>query len=78
MRFTVVWSTTAENDLASVWLEADDREEVAAAADLLDLTLRDEANLVSGRILFSPPIAIDFEISIEERIVRVLSRWNPH
>jgi hypothetical protein len=36
MKYTVVWTPIAERGLASIWLVADDRTAVAAAANSLD------------------------------------------
>lgn len=33
-RFTVVWGPDAENQLIEIWLAADDRADVTAAADI--------------------------------------------
>jgi len=39
MNWNVLWLPTAEQDLASVWLNAPDQDAVAAAADALDRLL---------------------------------------
>jgi len=83
MKFTVTWSPKAERDVASLWLAAHDRAEVAKAADLFDAFLRDEAYPLAqaqsnrGHILYYPPLAIHFEIIDEDRLVLVLACWRP-
>lgn len=39
MKYTVVWNETAEVDLAALWIEADDRQAIADAADRIDRDL---------------------------------------
>ncbi len=83
MKFTVLWSPDAENDLATLWLNADNRAEISAAADAIDAILRDDAHFLgeyrSGRvrILYSPPLAIHFEVLEDDCIARVLTVWQP-
>lgn len=45
MRYTVLWTPTAERDLAELWLQSADREAIRSAADTLDSLLRDDAHL---------------------------------
>lgn len=42
-RFTVVWWTTARDELAELWLAAPNRAAVSQAADVIDQELRDHA-----------------------------------
>ncbi len=44
MIYTVVWSPDAENDLADIWLRADDRSAITAAGNQIDLLLRHDAD----------------------------------
>ena len=61
MRYTVLWSPDAENDLAAIWLDANDRTAVTAAGDQIDAFLHQDAHLQGEsrhgrlRILFIPP-----------------------
>ena len=81
MRYTVLWSPDAENDLAAIWLDANDRNAVTAAGDQIDAFLHQDAHLQGEsrhgrlRILFIPPLAIDFEVIHDDRIARVLTLW---
>jgi hypothetical protein len=43
-RYTVLWSEQAENELAVLWLQAPQRNEIALAADLLDSDLQTDAH----------------------------------
>jgi plasmid stabilization system protein ParE len=81
MKFTVIWSPDAENDLAEIWLAANDRPDVTAAGDRIDALLQEDAHLHGEsrrdrcRILFVSPLAIDFEVIAEDRVARVLTVW---
>jgi len=81
MRYTVVWKRSAEADLASIWLGANDRSAVTQAAGEIDSVLREEAaskgesRFANKRILVMPPLAIDFSVVEDDRIVYVLSAW---
>ncbi len=42
MRYTVVWLPNARNELADVWLQADDRNAVTQTANYIDFVLRND------------------------------------
>ena len=44
MRYTVVWTRSAQDELAKLWIDAGDGSAVAAAADSIDAQLRDDAS----------------------------------
>jgi hypothetical protein len=77
MKYAVVWSPDAENDLAAIWVDA----AVTAAGDELDVILREDAHLKGEsrhgrvRILFLAPLAIEFEVRRDDRIARVVFVW---
>jgi plasmid stabilization system protein ParE len=81
MRYTVVWVPSAAQDLAAIWIEAEDRNAVTSAADRIDRLLREdphrqgEPHYGSVRILLVPPLGIDFEVLEEDRLARVLTVW---
>ena len=81
MTFTVVWLDSAASELADAWLTAKDRAVVTAAARNIDQRLKDspesagEAREEIRRILFAGPLAVTFEVSINDRLVRVLDVW---
>ncbi len=83
MRYSVLWTPDAENDLASIWVVADNRADVTAAGDEIDAILREDAHLKGEsrhgrlRILFVAPLAIDFEVMQDDCIARVLTVWRP-
>ena len=82
MKYTVVWVPAALNELATIWSDADDRAAVAAATDEIDRQLGTAPRLAGEsrdggrRVLWAGPIAIDYEIAEEDRIVAVLAVWN--
>jgi plasmid stabilization system protein ParE len=81
MKYTVVWTPFAERRLTVIWLAAEDRNAVTAAADFLDTALSSDAHLrgesrsENVRVLFAPPLGIDFEVSESDRVVYVLTVW---
>jgi len=79
--FTVVWKPTATDELAEIWLNAQDRAAVTASANQIDRSLRSDPATVgesrSGnrRIVFVPPLGVDFEVHELDRRVDVLRVW---
>ena len=78
MKFTVIWKPTADEQLAEIWLTAEDRTAVTVAADELMAGLR-EAPLTLGesrdslrRVAIRSPLAIHFEVQEADRLVFVL------
>ncbi len=68
MKFTVVWTPTAAQLLASIWLAAPDRQSVTDAADRLDSELRrnptNESTLASdgSRSMTIHPLTIRIDL----------------
>ena len=81
MKYTVVWIPQAESELAALWLDGSIRAVVSAAAREIDRALRfdpqnvGEARDGGQRIHLVPPLGVRFEISEDDRIVRVLRVW---
>jgi mRNA-degrading endonuclease RelE of RelBE toxin-antitoxin system len=81
MRFTVLWTPTAERDLAELWLNGPDREAIRSAADTLESLLRNDAHSCGEsrygplRIAHAAPLGIDFEIDQDGQTVWVLRVW---
>jgi mRNA-degrading endonuclease RelE of RelBE toxin-antitoxin system len=79
VKYTVLWSPTAERDLAALWLSAEDRQALTEAANRLDAILSCDAHGVgesrSGvtRILILPPFVVLFDVRAEDSIVEILS-----
>jgi len=82
MKFNVVWTPTAEEDLASVWTEARDRDAVTSAAHTIDRLLSLNADSI-GEIRFDTvrslsvaPLGVDYEVIEADRLVFVLAAWD--
>lgn len=78
-KYTVTWSPEAMADLATLWLDAVDRDAVAESSDRIDVDLRWDAHLrgderpLSKRTYYEWPLGVDFEVSEPDRMVRVLA-----
>ena len=83
--FAVEWLPSAEQDLARLWNQGPDRDEIAAAADAVDRALmRDPLGLGESRggatrIVFEVPLAILFDVEVSGGKVKVwdIWRWPP-
>lgn len=80
MTYTVIWVTAAAGELAEIWMAAADRPLITAAARDVDQRLRVDPESAGEsreqrRILIAGPLAITFEISAEDRLVKVLDVW---
>ncbi len=82
MKFNVVWTRAAEQDLAAVWTEASDRRAVTSAADTIDDLLAQDPDAV-GEVCFDtvrsfsvPPLGVDYEVIEAERVVYVFAAWD--
>ncbi|MEK6261205.1 MAG: hypothetical protein AABP62_21605 [Planctomycetota bacterium] len=79
MKFTVVWMRHLELKLAKIWNEAPDRQAVTNAVDVIDRQLSFDA-MRQGRptgdglrVLTKKPIEVLFEVSVDDRIARVIA-----
>lgn len=81
MRFRVVWTRSAENDLARIWVGPVDRAAVTSSCEVIDrlLARSPEAAGVglfdTVRSLYVDPLGVDFEPVSDDLIVYVLSAW---
>jgi hypothetical protein len=81
MKYTVLWTPPAEEQLAAIWLRAEDRRKVTSAAQAIDAMLREdprergESRSGTKRIMFAPPLGIDFNVLEDDRLVYVLGVW---
>jgi len=81
MRFTVIWTMAAEQDLAAIWLDAVDRDGVSSVANTIDQLLKQnplaigEVRFDTVRSLAVAPLGVDFEVLEQDRLVYVLSVW---
>jgi plasmid stabilization system protein ParE len=76
-RFTVVWTRTAEANLANIWMNAHDPAAVSAAADTIDVELsQNPASIGSpdreGMFRLSrPPLEVLFSVREPDRIAEI-------
>jgi len=81
MIFTVTYKPSAEQELANIWLQAPDHRAVTDAANRIDVLFRadphsqGESRGEQTRISFERPLAVQFEIHDQDRIVEVLKVW---
>lgn len=81
MRFTVVCTASADGELAAIWIAAEDRTAVSAAAREIEKALMEspldhgesrEGNL---RILFLSPLGVRYIVHADDRRVIVVQFW---
>jgi hypothetical protein len=85
MKWTVIWRPSTENDLASLWLSAPDQDSLTADANAIDQELArnplaaGEARSGTSRILIEPPLAVEYDVIVDDHKVVVCHvwRWNP-
>jgi plasmid stabilization system protein ParE len=81
MTYTVVWKPAAEDDLARIWNNADDRSQVSRAADTIDVILRNSPFTYSeerdspSRVMFIEPLGVNFDVSDADCLVTVWAIW---
>lgn len=81
MSYQVFWVSEAEEELAAIWLDADDRDMVTTAAHLIDTTLRHDPESVGEsrdegrRVFWEPPLGVIFNVSAPDLAVHVLNVW---
>lgn len=81
MNYTVVWGNDAEDEIARLWLDAQDRAALAAAVDAIDAVLgRDpfgvgESREGRRRILIVSPVGVIYSVKRQDRIVEVTKIW---
>jgi hypothetical protein len=85
MNYQVLWVPEAEQELATIWLDAEDRASIATAAHVIDTILRrnpetaGESRDEERRILLEHPLGVTFVVSYIRRQRRPRSfPWNIH
>jgi hypothetical protein len=77
-RYTVVWLESAEDELADLWIRAQDRNAVTTAAHAIDVELAEDAATKGGevseglRAFLAPPLRILFAVDEGDRLVEVV------
>jgi plasmid stabilization system protein ParE len=78
IRYTVVWSTPALNQLAQIWIDAGDREAVNFSAAAIDRELatnpesKGESVHEGLRAFQASPLYVLYTVSEPDRLVRVV------
>ncbi len=78
---TVVWRPAAEEKLAALWTEADNRQAVSEAANSIDSVLRadpldsGESRVGNIRILTVPPLSVYYDVHEDDRLVAIWAVW---
>jgi hypothetical protein len=80
MKYTVVWTPPALDQLTRLWLQASDRNAVAEASNRTESALRFDPDkrgrtFPGGSVIFDPPIAVAFKVSPDDRLVTVFKVW---
>jgi len=81
MRFTVIWRSSAEQKLATIWNDADDRQTITDAANAIDALLRTEptevgeSRVANIRILTVAPLSVYYDVHDNDRLVAVWAVW---
>jgi hypothetical protein len=82
VNYSVIWSTTALQQLAAIWLAATNRNAVTASIPAIDLTLSTSPH-TTGVVVFDtvyewtyPPLGVEFEVIDADCRVVVLSVWD--
>jgi len=76
-RYTVTWHPEAENELTTLWLSAEDRSEITAAVQAIDLALVSDAatkgvEIAEGlRAFLAPPLRVLFVMHDADRVVEI-------
>jgi hypothetical protein len=80
MRYTVVWTPDAQDQLTTVWLQATDRRAVTQAAHRVDPLLQTDpdsrgVDFYGDRLLVVPPLRVMFVVQSDTRTVEVRMVW---
>jgi hypothetical protein len=81
MKYQVHRVSEAEEELASIWIRAADRNLITQAAFAIDEVLRDNPNEAGEsrsegrRVFLHPPLGVTFSISTDDQTVLVLTVW---
>jgi len=83
MRYQVTWGSRAENHLAAIWISATDRKAVNDATAWLESRLAmiprelgESRESPAHRVLYHPPLGIEFEIIEDDKRVIVQGVWS--
>lgn len=78
MKFTVVSTPVANQQLAEIWLQSNDQQAVADASNRIDSLLMHDADRQGRahpggwRVLLVPPLIVTFRVSVDDRIATIM------
>jgi hypothetical protein len=85
VNFSVIWSDSAIQDLAAIWLQVKDRMAITQASNRFDHLLSRDAQRVgeqrigNQRVMLVDPLGIRFDVIVDDLVVVVgavwLTRW---
>ncbi len=79
MSYAVEWDPTAEQELSDIWMNAADPGEVTQAVNEVERRLKymplasGESRSGRGRVLFEPPLVVDYEVNTGSTAVVIRS-----
>lgn len=84
MKWTVTYRPSARDELATIWIDALDRNAVTAAAKALEAQLQadplnaGESRGGKRRLVIELPLAIDYQTDADDMLVTVIRvlKWN--
>lgn len=84
MKWTVTYYPSAQDELATIWMDATDREAVSVAArEIEHLLCTDPLSVGESRggkrrLIIEPPLAVDYQADPEDMLVRVVRvlKWH--
>ena len=81
MRYTVLWTPEAEEQLAAIWIESSNRQAIREASQRIDESLRrdpasqGESRVGNERVVHDAPLGVTFEVIEADRTVFVIEVW---
>jgi plasmid stabilization system protein ParE len=81
MNFTIIWSEAAIRDLATIWMNATDRNAITQASSEIDRVLghdpqhAGESRPGGQRVDFADPLGFRFEVVVDDLRVTIGAVW---
>ena len=84
MKYSVLSTPFADLQLAEIWLEAANPQEVTEASDRIEVMLRNDPDQLgeqrkdNRRVIVLPPLTVTFEVDSDDRKATIVSiRYSP-
>ena len=81
MRWTLTYLQSAQDQLATIWMNAPDQADVSRAANLIEQRLRknpysfSESRDDNSRVMIEAPLALNYDVRDDDRLVTVWAFW---